>query len=77
MPHAREVTRRDLLKRGSGSVALSLIISTDFARVMPTVEAAPQAVPLKVFSTQEARTLLAMAAPPRGSLPGQAGLRGP
>ena len=61
MPHELGVTRRDFLKCGSGSVALSLVISTGFARVMPTVEAAPQAVPLQVLSTQEARTLLAMA----------------
>jgi hypothetical protein len=60
MPHARKVTRRDFLKCGSGSVALSWVISTGFAKVMPTVEAAPKAVLLQVLSTQEARTLLAM-----------------
>jgi hypothetical protein len=39
MPHACEVTCRDLFTCVSGSVALSLIINTGFARVMPTVEA--------------------------------------
>jgi len=61
MPHTRKVTHRDFLKRGSGSVALSWAISTSFIRVLPMVEAALKAVPLTVLSTQEARTLLAMA----------------
>ena len=46
MRYEPEVTHRDFLKRGSGSVALSLVISASSVRLMPTVEAAPKAVPL-------------------------------
>jgi hypothetical protein len=61
MTDALAVTRRAFLKRGSGSLALSLVIGTGVSGVLPIVEAAPKAVPLKVLNQQEARTLLAMA----------------
>jgi hypothetical protein len=61
MTHAREVTRRDFLKHGSSSVALSLYLGTGFAGMLTMAEAAPKTVPLKALNQQEARTLLAMA----------------
>lgn len=61
MTNKPKVTRRDFLKRGSGSVALSLFIGGGLAGSITAAKAASKATPLKVFTPPEARTLLVMA----------------
>lgn len=60
MAHDLEVSRRDFLKIGGGSVTLSLFASAGISGFVPTVAEAATAE-LKTLNKQEARMLVAVA----------------